>query len=113
MMNFSANKKPMKAPPKLSQSNFGKNKKKEEESKDELEKEEKPKVESKDEPEKEEEKPKDGPKEEAVEEKKPSSDPADDIPIKPLGQAKDPFADAYPSGQGPPADTKDELLMDF
>jgi hypothetical protein len=37
----------------------------------------------------------------------------DDIPIKPLGKAKDPFADAYPPGQGPPAESKDELMMDF
>ena len=31
-------------------------------------------------------------------------DPSDDIPIKSMANAKDPFADAYPPGQKPPED---------
>jgi hypothetical protein len=41
-----------------------------------------------------------------MKEEKPS-DPVDEIPIKPLDKAKDPFADAYPPGQGPPTNLDD------
>jgi len=33
---------------------------------------------------------------------------ADDIPIKPMSEAKDPFADAYPPGQGPSSETENK-----
>ena len=41
------------------------------------------------------------------------ADPADEIPIKPLGQAKDPFADAYAPGEGPPPEMNKEILTDM